>query len=544
MCLAHQPRPYDSPLHSGTGRNAEGPSRVKQVSNRVVRQQEARAVLRVSRVKSGTVAACLSALFPGLGQAYEGRRRAALTFAIPVLIVIATLVAIVLIRGAIYRLLDPTLLIGLIVLAVLLGLWWIANVIDAWAGGHHRGGTSQAVVVLLVLVLVGVDAFAGLQIWRVRNAMIEITSASGDPTLIDQTPAPATPTPGPGSPSNSPGHTLAPDPSDDPSDDPSPSIAVGPTPSIDITKLDAQGDGWLNVFLAGTDQGLPGHVGARTDTMVVLSINNTTRDVYMFSFPRDLQTLPIYNGGTFEGKLNTFAGATKLYPDQFPEPGMKSLAYEVGYLLGVPIDYYAAVNTPGFIDVVRAVGSVTVCNERQLDDEHLEFHLAPGLVTLSPEDALSYVRSRHGQGGGDFARARRQQQVLTALRKEILKPENLARLPDLIEAMSRVVNTNFPPDQFGQLIDLANQVNDEPTDTWVFKDPQWADFKTRRETGGRQVLTPRLDRIGSLSVAIFGDKSLYFGEYPAGSFEPDASPSASPEPSGALAECAAGNANN
>jgi LCP family protein required for cell wall assembly len=498
--------------------------------------------LKVSRDRSGAVAACLSLLFPGLGQAYEGRRRAAITFALPVLIVLVSLVAIFLIHGAIYRLLDPSVLLAMLVLAVLLGLWWIAGIIDAWLHGRHGGGSSQAVVVLLVLILVGVDAFAGLQLWRVRNAMIDITSVAGDPTLNNPTEAPITPTPGVTDPNATPGPspTLPSnyvDPSDEPSDDPSPSIAAGPTPSIDITKLDAQDDGWLNVFLAGTDQGLPGHVGARTDTMVVVSINSTSGDVYMFSFPRDLQTLPLYNGGTFEGKLNTLAGASKLYPEKFPEPGMPSLAYEVGYLLGVPIDYYAVVNTSQFIGVVAAVGSVTVCNEHQIDDEHLQFHLTPGLHTLGPDDALRYVRSRHGQAGGDFARARRQQQVLTALRKEILKPENLARLPDLIEAMSQVVNTNFPPDQIGQLVELANQVSAEPTGSWVFKDPQWADFMTRRETGGRQVLTPRIDRIAGLSVSIFGDKSLYFGEYPAASPSPEPSPT--PEPSGTLAECAA-----
>ena len=493
-----------------------------------------------SRDKSGAVAAFLSLLFPGLGQAYEGRRGAGVKFALPVAIVLASIVAILLVRGAIYRLLDPTVLVVLIVVAALLGVWWIAAIIDAWLAGRHGGGNSQAVVVLLVLILVGVDAYAGLQLWRVHNAMIEITSTAGDPTLVDTTAAPMTPTPGTQSGSPGPSPTRPPtyvDPSDEPGDDPSPSIEAGPTPSIDITRLDAHNDGWLNVFLAGTDQGLPNHVGARTDTMVVVSINSTSGEVYMFSFPRDLQTLPIYNGGTFQGKLNTFAGVTKLYPEKFPEPGMPSLAYQVGFLLGVPIDYYAAVNTPGFIEVVRAVGSVTVCNGRQLDDEHLQFHLAPGIQTLSPEDALRYVRSRHGQSGGDFARAKRQQQVLTALRKEILKPENIARLPDLIEALSSVVNTNFPPDQIGQLVDLANQVDSEPTNSWVFKNPQWAILMTRGETGGRQRLTPRIDRIAALSVAIFGETSLYFGQYPATSPTPDPTPS--PEPSGTLAPCAA-----
>jgi LCP family protein required for cell wall assembly len=499
--------------------------------------------LRSSRDKSGAVAALLSLAFPGLGQAYEGRRRAALAFAIPVAVLIIAVLAYIAISGGVskagFRLLDPNFAAFAAVLSALTAIWWALAIADAGLAGRPRTAAARVVPVVLVVLLAAVSMIPAVPLgaaWLWQVSVADRALYAGDPTLVDRTAAPETPAPsGNPGPSATPPAT-SPDPSDDPSDDPSPSISAGPSPSIDITHLDAQGDGWLNVFLAGTDQGLPGHVGARTDTMLVVSINNATRDVYMFSFPRDLQTLPIYNGGTFEGKLNTFAGVSKLYPEKFPEPGMKSLAYEVGFLLGVPIDYYAAVNTPGFINLVAAVGSVTVCNERQIDDEGLEFHLAPGIQTLGPEDALSYVRSRHGQGGGDFARAKRQQQVLTALRKEILKPENLARLPELIEAMASVVNTNFPPDQISGLVDLANQVSDEPTNSWVFKDPQWADFMTRRETGGRQVLTPRIDRIAGLSVAIFGEKSLYFGEHPAASIEPDPSPA--PEPSGNPPDCA------
>jgi hypothetical protein len=60
---------------------------------------------------------------------------------------------------------------------------------------------------------------------------------------------------------------------------------------------------------------------------------------------------------------------------------------------------------------------------------------------------------------------------------------------------------------------------------------------TRGETGGRQKLIPRIDRIAGLSVAIFGETSLYFGQYPAVSPSPDPTPT--PEPSGTLAPCAA-----
>jgi hypothetical protein len=211
---------------------------------------------------------------------------------------------------------------------------------------------------------------------------------------------------------------------------------------------------------------------------------------------------------------------------------MLSLAYEVGFLLGVPIDYYASVNAIGFMDVVRAVGgTVTVCNTREIADNHLQFYLSPGVHVLGPEDALRYARSRHGQPGGDFARARRQQQLLVALKKEILRPENLARLPVVVSALSTVIKTNFPQDQLSSLIDLADSIQEEPSATWVFKDPEWADFYTRAETGGRQVLTPKLDRIGALSVQLFGEKSLYYGQIPTPSPNlPTPAPDASASP--------------
>jgi LCP family protein required for cell wall assembly len=456
--------------------------------------------------------------------------------ALPVLVVLAGLLIAFSGRGGAFRAADPTIAFWLILLTLTLAIWWIAAIVDAWLDGRHTGRPALAVVVLLVLTIGGGSAFASVQLWRVRNAILEMTSVTGDPTLVDTTPTPTfggiPPTPDAGSPGPSP--TRPPDwvdPSDNPPDDPSPSISPGPTPSIDITKIDAQGDGFLNVLIVGTDQGLPGHVGARTDTLVVVSVNIASGDVLMFSFPRDLQDFPIYNGGSFSGKINTFAGTTKLYPDQFPEPGLRSLAYEVGFLLGIPIDYYASVNVDGFMAVVDAVGgSVTVCNDRPIADDHLQFYLSEGWHQLNAADALRYARSRHGQAGGDFARARRQQELLVAIKKEILQPQNLARLPDVIEALAGVVNTNYPADQIQGLIDLAQQVQDAPSQTWVFKNPQWADFMTRAETGGRQVLTPRLDRIGQLSVMLFGDKSLYYGQLPTPSPGELPGPDATPSP--------------
>lgn len=493
--------------------------------NRIVQPPPRAGAYRTAE-RSGTVAAILSFVFPGLGHLYLGRRRTALIFALPVVVLTLALVVYVLASGGITRaglkLLDPTVAAFAALMSALLALWWALALVSAARAGRPDSSALRLVPVALVLVIAGASIVPAVPLgasWLWQLSVADRGFFIGDPTQVDTTPSPTsgvTLPPPSGSPGPSP--TRGPDyvdPSDEPSDEPSPSISAGPTPAIDITQIDAQDDGLLNVLIAGTDQGLPNHFGGRSDTIVVVSVNSTTGEVLMFSFPRDLEDFPIYNGGTYGGKINTFANVTKLYPDEFPEPGMPSLAYEVGFLLGVPIDYYASVNAPGFMDVVRAVGgAVTVCNQREIADNHLQFYLSPGIHVLGPEDALRYARSRHGQPGGDFARAGRQQQLLVALKKEILRPENLARLPDLVQALSTVIKTNFPPDQLSSLIDLADSIGEDPSQTWVFKDPEWATFYTKAETGGRQVLTPKLDRIGALSVQLFGEKSLYYGQIP------------------------------
>jgi LCP family protein required for cell wall assembly len=352
-------------------------------------------------------------------------------------------------------------------------------------------------------------------------------------------------------PSLAPGQTATPTPSDDynqPSDPP-PSLAPGPTPGFDITQLDAQDDGWLNVLLIGLDTRCDGGIvtGANTDTMIVASVDTSNNHVYMFSFPRDTAQFPLYDkaGGTFNGKLNQFAGWTKgqINADgtpRFDEPGQQSLAYEIGFLLGIPIDYYASINICGFPQLIDAVGGVDVCNTKTIDDASYPnpggqpgFHLDPGEYHMDGATALAYARTRHGSS--DFARAKRQQHLLSSIRQAILQPQNIQRLPDIISAMADVVHTNFPPDLISDpnngLIALANRVDGTPTAQYVFDFPEWAQHLPRTDTNGRSVQFLKLDVIGQLSYQIFGDKSLYVKNGPVPTAEvPQPAPSDSPSP--------------
>lgn len=508
----------------------------------------------VNTERSGSVAAFLSFLFPGLGQAYLGQRRAALIFALPVLILLFGLSVYLVSTGLVRtgaKLLDPTITAFGAVLSIVVVLWWAAAIIGAWRGGRRSSAATVLVPMALVAILAAVTIIPEVPLganwlWSLSVADRGLYNPGNDPTLVADATLPPTASPLPPGqtptpePTFAPGETATPeptrppdyvDPSDDPSEPPA-SIIPGPTPSFDITKIDAQDDGWLNVLIIGIDKTVDRQVltGARSDTMIVVSVNSATGDVYMFSFPRDSAQFPLYNGGTYTGKLNTFAGHTKDDPN-FDGGGQPALSYEIGFLLGIPIDYYASVNMDGFQQLVDEVGGVTVCNQHAIDDPDLKWQLSTGLHTLNGADALRYARSRHGMGGGDFARARRQQQLLSALRSELMQPANIARLPDIVTALSGVVNTNFPPDQIDQLVTLANQVQATPTGEYVFQFPEWADHLPAGQTNGRAVQFLDLVKIGALSQQIFGEKSLYWTGKPGPSIQlPNPTPSDSPAP--------------
>ncbi|HSH21125.1 MAG TPA: LCP family protein, partial [Candidatus Caenarcaniphilales bacterium] len=467
--------------------------------------------------RSGATAALLSFIFPGLGQAYLRQKRLALVFALPVLVVVG--LALLQLRDGISRLalklLDPAVALVAFFVVVGLGLWRAGSVLHAWRAAR-RTRLSLFLIPALVLVIAVTHGYAGFFALQIRDAGNNIFS--GDPLA-------ETGDTGLGGATGSPGSSLTPSPSQDaPPDvsyspdpaesvepeptDPEPVIAPGPTPEVDIAQVDGLDDGLLNVLIAGIDW-KPGRTHRLTDTMIVVSVATETGAVRMFSFPRDVANFPLYDGGTFIGRLNTFASYAQRHPERYPEGGMRALSLQLGYLLGIPIDYYASANIPGFESVVQAVGGVTVYNEKAINDTHLDFSLPVGEHRLDAKDAVRWARSRHGPGNNDFARARRQQQLLAALRKEMLQPARIADLPNVIEAVSKVLNTDFPPGQIDQLLRLAESVEEDPSGSWVFRYPEWAVHPHRSETGGRSIMILRIEKIADLSRELFGEQSLY-----------------------------------
>jgi len=184
----------------------------------------------------------------------------------------------------------------------------------------------------------------------------------------------------------------------------------------------------LNVLLMGTDT-REGEKDARTDSLVLVSIDRETKKIAMISVPRDTM-VEIKGYGTNKiNSANVFGG---------PDLARKT----VEELLSVEIPYYVKTNFDGFKDIIDILGGVDIDVEKRMYYPAEDIDLKSGQQRLGGYDALAYVRYRN-DALGDISRAKRQQNFLKALAKEMLRPGAIIKAPKLIPKLMDAVETNL-----------------------------------------------------------------------------------------------------
>jgi LCP family protein required for cell wall assembly len=290
-----------------------------------------------------------------------------------------------------------------------------------------------------------------------------------------------------------------------------PDPGVGTLPSAGPPTL---GNDRFSILLIGSDFGT-GYTHSLTDTMMVVSVDPATKSVVMASLPRDIARFEMYDGSLYMGKLNSLMSHADQDKGRYPEGGTGTLAHEISYLIGVPIQYIAYINMGGFEKAIEAVGGVDVDVTRAISDDFYQFpngpkgfYLSVGMHHLDGPHAVAYVRSRYGPGDNDFTRARRQQELLLSLKTKLLNPSSLPNIPRILDELSRLVTTNYPPDQIGGLIDLSKQIDPESITRSVLGPP----YAIRPPGGGEYILVPDMDRFAKWSIKTFGASSRYTGQ--------------------------------
>ncbi|MFC4057998.1 LCP family protein [Planomonospora corallina] len=295
--------------------------------------------------------------------------------------------------------------------------------------------------------------------------------------------------------------------------------------SVDAGVADRRSTGAMNILLVGVDRRddltrqqqnqlkLGRESGQRTDTMMVIHLSEDHRRVTVVSLPRDTwTTIP----GKGEHKINS------AYQLGGPKDGPKLTVQTVQKATGLTIHHYVEVNVLGFINVVDALGGVSVCTPVAIDDPKTALTLQPGTYELDGVKALAYARTR-ATARSDLDRIDRQQQVISALLDRALSSDTLTNPGKLAAFLDTVLATIRVDDALrGDLLGLADQLKDVSTDDVVFAKVPIADPDHRTPTGESAVLWDT-EAARTLFRRIAADEPLTEPAKPAASAQPTGS---------------------
>lgn len=260
---------------------------------------------------------------------------------------------------------------------------------------------------------------------------------------------------------------------------------------IDVVKAK---NGNVNILLLGIGGGR--HDGPNlTDTIILASVNPSKNTVNLVSIPRDLYVQSI------KSKVN------RAYSDGEEEEGKGMLLARaaIDSITGVRADYVVVVDFSGFIKLVDLLGGIDVNVQNTLDDyaypdegkenelcgvtedgiasfsaqiatgsatdadifpcRFIHLHVDKGLQHMDGELALKFARSRHALGGegSDFARSKRQQLVIDAVRNKVLSLGTLAnpvKVIGMINILQGNIHTDIPENKLDDFIKLAQKMKD------------------------------------------------------------------------------------
>lgn len=298
-------------------------------------------------------------------------------------------------------------------------------------------------------------------------------------------------------------------------------IATPSAPDQSLIVLPKAWDGKerVNILLLGIDQRIgDGERAHRTDTMIVFTLDPLTMEAGILSIPRDIW-VPIpgnYDQTNYRINQANFLG--DLY--DYPGGGIALARKTVENFLGIPIHYVARINFTAFEQFVDAIGGITIDvpepiydPEYPTEDYGVEvFALPAGRQTLDGATALKYARTRHSRNG-DFDRARRQQQVIFAIREKLKDPQALATLiasaPGMLAELGTSIKTDMTLDQMQQLAILAQQIDRTKIKSEVL-DQRYTEFATTPD--GSQVVVPIRSRIAELRDTFFAPTTDSAGE--------------------------------
>ncbi len=273
------------------------------------------------------------------------------------------------------------------------------------------------------------------------------------------------------------------------------------------------GDRRITILVAGGDAG-PGRGGLRTDSMIVASLHTGTGKAALFSFPRNMGSIPLpkrfqnafvdfekriapapepvvegeeppewESCHCFPEQLNALYPFTRKWNRTYPnesDPGMAALRDVLGGLMGIRIDYYVLVDMAAFVDLVDAIGGIDVNVRQPLQaevsppregDPWAKVDVDVGWNHLDGPEALAYARAR--KGSSDYARMERQRCMLRGVAAKADPFTILRSFPAIVDAVEESVVTDIPRSFAAEFVGAAAGLDFGDIQTVGFTHAYW-----------------------------------------------------------------------
>jgi len=229
---------------------------------------------------------------------------------------------------------------------------------------------------------------------------------------------------------------------------------------------------------------------ANTDALMLLSLSADQSDLTLVSLPRDTVDVPLTDGGTWQGKINSL----------YREEGSDGLLGAMEALYGIPIDAYAVLDMDDFSRLVDAAGGIEVSPPAPIVDPVVRLDLDAGTQELDGPTTLNYVRTRIDQ---DYGRMGRQQEVVVALVEKLLDPETDLDLRATLDSFDSL-ETDLPLNDLPTLVELARRAADAEVHNVVIE-PPLITFEGDRGDGRGYVLEPDVEAIRDEVQGLIGE---------------------------------------
>jgi LCP family protein required for cell wall assembly len=232
---------------------------------------------------------------------------------------------------------------------------------------------------------------------------------------------------------------------------------------------------------------------------MVLSVDVKSGEAALFSIPRNMVNVPLpkETRGAFPCRcyprlINSLYVYASGHPGQFPgnddTRGLRAVQFAISTLIGRKLDGMVVVKLQGFVHLINSIGGIDVNVPVSIHDHRYPLENGHGYITLdiakgkqhmTGRKALEFARSRHQDS--DYGRMGRQQIVISAIGKKLLKTPLLVRMPDLLEIAKDNLWTNLKTRDLPDLASLAEQVDLKGMKRIRFMPPGYAEYLNRTE---------------------------------------------------------------